>query len=227
MELENNISFVERDTHNFWHLSHLLDPYMIGHKGFIAGGCFKNILNNEKIKDIDVYFENQEDFLEAVNHFKTLVEENSDKYRYSYFNDKVISFYDKVGNVRIELIRSVYGTPLDIIDNFDFTITKFAYYKKEIENMVKDDEDNETLETEINYFIMHHKDFFEHLATKRLVIDNNLPFPVSSFERSFKYRDYGYKLCRESKIKLLTAINEIEILTEDDFSASLYEGGLD
>ena len=27
-----------------------LDKYMEGHKGFIAGGCFKNIFNNEKNK---------------------------------------------------------------------------------------------------------------------------------------------------------------------------------
>ena len=33
-----------------------LDIYMEGHRGFIAGGCFKNIFNNEKIKDIDMFF---------------------------------------------------------------------------------------------------------------------------------------------------------------------------
>lgn len=32
---------------NFWFLR-FLDQYMQGHKGFIAGGCFKNILSREK-----------------------------------------------------------------------------------------------------------------------------------------------------------------------------------
>ena len=33
----------------------ILDKFLQGHKGFVAGGCFKNILNNEHIKDIDVF----------------------------------------------------------------------------------------------------------------------------------------------------------------------------
>ena len=33
-----------------------LDKFMSGHNGFIAGGCFKNLFNHEKIKDIDVFF---------------------------------------------------------------------------------------------------------------------------------------------------------------------------
>ena len=32
-----------------------LDKYMEGHKGFIAGGCFKNILSGERVKDIDIF----------------------------------------------------------------------------------------------------------------------------------------------------------------------------
>lgn len=32
-----------------------LDKFMSGHSGFIAGGCFKNLFNHEKIKDIDVF----------------------------------------------------------------------------------------------------------------------------------------------------------------------------
>lgn len=38
-------------------------------KGFIAGGCFKNILSGERVKDIDIFFESESDFQEAVNLF--------------------------------------------------------------------------------------------------------------------------------------------------------------
>ncbi|HEM4745463.1 TPA: hypothetical protein U1397_000160 [Streptococcus suis] len=44
-----------------------LDKFLIGHKGFIAGGCFKNIFNNERVKDLDIFFENENDFLEESN----------------------------------------------------------------------------------------------------------------------------------------------------------------
>lgn len=46
--------FVEKDIDNFMVLN-WLDYYMVGHKGFIAGGCFKNIFCNEKVKDIDIF----------------------------------------------------------------------------------------------------------------------------------------------------------------------------
>ena len=38
-------TFETKDSWDF--ISHLgwLDDYMMGHKGFIAGGCFKNIFN--------------------------------------------------------------------------------------------------------------------------------------------------------------------------------------
>ena len=50
----------------------ILDKFLQGHKGFVAGGCFKNILNNEHIKDIDVFFRNREDFSQAVQYFDTM-----------------------------------------------------------------------------------------------------------------------------------------------------------
>lgn len=42
-------NFVIDTPDNFWQIR-WLDKYMEGHKGFIAGGCFKNILSGEKNK---------------------------------------------------------------------------------------------------------------------------------------------------------------------------------
>lgn len=39
-----------------------LDKFLAGHKGFIAGGCFKNIFNNEHVKDLDVFFRKRKRF---------------------------------------------------------------------------------------------------------------------------------------------------------------------
>lgn len=43
-------NFVIDTPDNFWQIR-WLDKYMEGHKGFIAGGCFKNILSGERVKD--------------------------------------------------------------------------------------------------------------------------------------------------------------------------------
>lgn len=40
-------NFVIDTPDNFWQIR-WLDKYMEGHKGFIAGGCFKNILSGGK-----------------------------------------------------------------------------------------------------------------------------------------------------------------------------------
>lgn len=41
--------YIKNIPENFWSLR-FLDQYMQGHKGFIAGGCFKNILSREKMQ---------------------------------------------------------------------------------------------------------------------------------------------------------------------------------
>ena len=89
----------------------------------------------------------------------------------------------------VELIESVFGTPEDILNNFDFTITKFAYYKEivpdnvtsmpadESEDFPFDDSDDKW---HWEYMLLYHRDFFEHLHQKRLVLDNKIPFPIST-----------------------------------------------
>ena len=59
-------NFVIDTPDNFWQIR-WLDKYMEGHKWCIAGGCFKNILSGEKVKDIDIFFESEDDFQEAVD----------------------------------------------------------------------------------------------------------------------------------------------------------------
>lgn len=56
----------------------------------------------------------------------------------------------------------------------------------------------------------------------RLVIDENIPFPVSTWERSYRYKGYGYNMCRETKKKLLQALKGVNVEEED---VSLYATG--
>lgn len=188
---------------------------MQGHKGFIAGGCFKNILSREKVKDIDIFFENETDFQEAVDYFNSLVEDGT--WQFKYRNEKACAFQKVGSDMWIELIESIFGSPEFILNNFDFTITKFAYYK---EKVYEDDE-----EWHWEYKLLYHKDFFEHLHQKRLVLDNDIPFPISTWERTYRYKGYGYNLCRESKQKLLNALRASE--PKNDELSMYLAGGWD
>ena len=210
---------IEQEANNFWQLN-WLDEFMIGHKGFICGGCFKNIFNNERAKDLDVFFESQSEWEKAVQYFDSLCE-NPDEwgdwgtFRFYYENDNVKAYkHIKRGTV-IELCRKIFGTAREIIDSFDFTITKFALYKEEVED--------ENGETHIEKKIVCDDKFFEHLHLKRLVIDNKIPYPMSTFERMFRYAKYGFFPCKETKMKVIHSLRELDE-SQVELSENLYDG---
>lgn len=185
-----------------------LDRYMMGHKGYIAGGVFKNIFNNEKYKDIDIFFESANDYAEAKEGFSS-----NDDYVFRYKNDKVTAYLNTKTGITVELIKHKYKSPLDMIEEFDFTITKFVYYKV----------DNPE-EEEYSWEVAYHNKFFEHLHMKRLVIDEGLVLPVNTFNRMFRYAKYGYFPCRESKAKIIMALRELPSFSEELLGIELYNG---
>ena len=224
------MSYIELNVDNFFKLR-WLEKYLKGHNGYICGGCFKNALTDTKVKDIDIFFQTEEDWHAACKYFEArctncgnvecfdemieVVLESEKIYVFKYENSKVKAFTDKTTGITVELCRAVFGDVKDILNEFDFTVTKFAYYKE----LVEDDEKGQHWE----YKMICIDTFFEHLFMKRLVLDNKIKFPVSTFERSLRYTRYGYGLCRESKMKL---IKELRNLPEDAelSNNSLYDG---
>lgn len=206
-------NFTENEPDNFRVLSQL-NPVLAETKGFVAGGAFKNIFTGTPVKDVDVFFRTEEDWVDADETYKRLDRE------LVYENDKVRAY--RHNGVRVELIKHIFGTPEEVIDQFDFTITKFAYgfkyrqFDPLIGGIVNEDE------VEVPPpFVIHHKDFFEHMAMKRLVIDNQLVLPVNTWERSYKYHAQGYNMCRDSKVALLQAILETQGRAEPTELAAL------
>lgn len=218
---------INSEKDNWWVLN-WLDEFMLGHKGFICGGCFKNIFNKEKVKDLDIFFENSEDYNDAVEYFDSMTPEykgdnkREEQYTFYYQNKNVKAYKHKRTGVIVELCCKIFGTAEQILKQFDFTIVKFAYYKVEVEdqtgaenNPFEDDElidemfgENEKgkPETHIEYKILMDDKFFEHLHMKRLVIDDEIPYPMNTFDRMFRYAKYGYFPCRETKMKIVLAL---------------------
>lgn len=198
---------VEKDINNFWLLK-WLDEFLIGHKGFICGGCFKNIFNHEKVKDLDVFFRSGEDWEDAVQYFDSMTpgyngeDKRTETYNFYYENENVKAYKHIEKGTVVELCCKTFGTPKEIIDNFDFTITKFDFYKEEVEDEIG--------EKHIEDKIICDDKFFEHLHLKRLVVDNKIPFPMGTFERMLRYAKYGFFPCRETKIKILQAIRDLD-----------------
>jgi hypothetical protein len=212
--LDINNYITDEPLSNFAKLRQL-DKYMVGHKGYIAGGVFKNIFNNEKIKDVDIFFESEKDFNEAREKFKS-----NNKYAPNYKNNKVEAFKDTETDITVELIKHKYKSPLDMVDEFDFTITKFVYYKE----LVQEDEN---VMGDVEWKVAYHKKFFEHLHMKRLVVDQDLKdiiLPVNTFNRMFRYARYGYFPCRETKSKIIQALRDIPTYSDELLAMELYNG---
>lgn len=190
-----------------------LDEYMSGHKGFIAGGCFRSIFTDSPVKDIDIFFETEEDMKQAEIYYR-----DNPEYEPYYTNDRVVAFRKIGKKMFIELVKGIYGNPEEVIRSFDFTITKFAYFKKqEIEINNDGFEEEHTV-----YKVLVHDNYFEHLFLKRTVIDDGMQYPISTFERILKYTRYGFYPCRETKQKILQAIHDLPEIT--DVWQSLYKG---
>lgn len=231
---------IKQERDNFW-LLNLLDEFMTGHKGFICGGCFKNIFNNEKVKDLDIFFKNRTDFDEAVQYFDSQSTgyegeyKGTGIYQFYYENENVKAYKHIEKGITVELCCKIFGNAEDILDNFDFTVVKFAYYKEEVEDETGEEYDGtstalnpntggyEKSETHIEYKILHDDKFFEHLHLKRLVTDNKIPYPMSTFERMLRYAKYGYFPCRETKMKIIKALRELSE-QQVELSESLYDG---
>jgi len=208
---------VEAETQNFRKLW-FLDRYLANHDGYIAGGCFKDIFNGEPVKDIDIFFRDRSEFDRAKRYY-----ERNEDFALAYDNDKTIAFRDlkSTSGIVIELIKKTFGEPIEMIETFDFSITKFAYYMEETPFDNEEDEDDDG--TYMKNKIAYHKDFFEHLTMKRLVIDNKLDHPLNTLNRSWRYAGYGYGLCRESKEKLVKALQAVPE-REIDFGKDFYDG---
>lgn len=216
---------IKQDRENF-HMLNFLDKFMVGHNGYIAGGCFKNIFNGEKIKDIDIFFENATDFDEAVSYFDSMTEgytgsnKREVQYNFYYENDNVKAYKHIGSGIVLELCRKSFNDAKSMIENFDFTITKFAYFKEEVEDT---DVETGAATKHIEYSVLYDDKFFEHLHTNRLVVDDKILFPMSTFERMIRYIKYGYMPCRETKLKIANAIHD-EDIENILVNKSLYDG---
>lgn len=223
---------IEQGIENFWNLR-WLDEFMIYHKGFICGGCFKNIFNNEKVKDLDIFFESKSDFEDAVQYFDSLTvgykgaDKGEEIYRFYYENENVKAYKHIEKGIVIELCCKIFGTVKEILNQFDFTITKFAYYKVEVEDeseeVIAEGPFESSTTTHIEYKVMYDDKFFEHLHLKRIVTDEAIPYPMSTFERMLRYAKYGYFPCKETKLKIIKALRD---LTDEqvEVSEDLYKG---
>lgn len=190
-----------------------LTKYLVVPESYIAGGCFKNIFNKEKFKDLDIFFESEDTYKRAKEYYKTLIKVKSDRWKFVYENENCYSILDKYNNVRLELVSRYFGKPEEMIARFDFSIVKFALYLDKYAN---------------EYYVVYDSNFFKHLHLHRLVVDMNIPleFPAGTYNRMIKYLKYGYEPCHMTKKKLLFELSKLDFSSVEDVTTGndMYAG---
>ena len=179
--------YITRDASSFSNLKSLL-PYARNMQSYIAGGVFKDIFQKQTYKDIDIFFENEKAFLEYKNQII-----RSNNYSSLYNNQNALGFYNSNENISIDLVQKKFGDPLEILESFDFSVSKFCLYREEY-----------------NYYkVIYHKHFFEDLVNRTLRFDSSKSDPVSQLSRVIRYSRYGFKINKSDYLNLLKRINEM------------------
>lgn len=187
-----------------------LEQYFTGHRGFIAGGCFKDIFTGNKLKDLDFFFVEEQDFKDAEDYFF-----NCSNYKPVYSNDNASSFLNTDTDVRIELIKRVFGSPEYVVSQFDFSVSKFAYIKLEKSDCM-------IFPNTIVFEAMHAQSYFEDLAQKVLRFDNEVVNPAQTLERLLRYTKYGFNMDMKSRKQLLNELANMDKAMLDDLSDENY-----
>lgn len=217
-QIEGHINYIECDAQKHYKYMGVFRELLDLVDGYVAGGCFKNIFNWEAPRDIDVYFETQQQFDNALQ----LVSTNT-SYEKCYSNDNVEAFFFtyKEKKYVVELVKKFFCTPKELLDKFDFSICKFAVYMKKVK--IENNQNNEALDEEYKLYELYDPDFFEHLYLKKLVTDDNIVLPANTFTRMIKYIRYGYLPCMETKKKIVEGLRK----TNDELTNTSFYDGMD
>ena len=187
-DLFNILRFVNETLHK------MLD--MFGENIFLAGGFYKDILNERSPKDIDFFFTDEEAFQQASSYLKSLIPPKTSNQGRPKFpreisnSDNAESYQTSGGLVRVEIVKKEFNDIETTLNRFDFTVTKVAFFKKDGK-----------------LFVMIHKDTENDILKKLINFDNlEKDCARSLVKRVLRYQGYGYRLTDESAIQAVSLI---------------------
>lgn len=160
-------------------------PLLIEGESYVAGGVFRSIALGNPPKDIDVFFYNVGGYNNAVERFR-----RSKKYLEMYATPRSMGFKHISSDMVVDLVCYQFGDPYTVIDRFDFTVCKAAFFLKDGA-----------------YKFAHHPWFHKHIESKKLVSSGIIENPDAFFNRLIRYVGYGFTdIDLSTKVKLFEAI---------------------
>lgn len=143
----------------------------------LAGGAITSILTKRTVNDFDFFFPSSVEYSEVNKLLPTMSGITTE------FSSQNAITYDHYGKT-FQTIKTVHGTPKEIISSFDFNVAKVAY-------------DLNTQKMEIG------ETFFKGIKTNTLKIEKWDSHPCLIIMRVIKYHEKkGFKLLESDLIKL-------------------------
>lgn len=149
---------------------------------YIAGGMIRSLIIEEEIKDIDVWFKSDK----LINKIKAL--------NLGFTSQNAVSFY--TSGYQFQLVFSRTQQPLDLVEEFDFTMNQNYYDPSTNEIYIAD---------------------YEAVKNKQLIVSPKCRNALGTLARVNKFNQRGYKIpCRNDLLRLGVLISKEPINTFDD-----------
>jgi hypothetical protein len=167
----------------------------------LAGGSILALFAGQKIRDWDIYFQNEKDCEQAKTWFGLNGELlNQTDTSMSYRLGKQEKPYQLI------VMPDLFGDPKTIFGYYDFTVCMAAYQFRHAgkeEGFVFGD------------------DFFKHVGQRRLVFHTGTMFPICSMLRVMKYIKKGFFITGMELLKMGLSIHSLKIETYKDLRRQL------
>lgn len=167
----------------------------------LAGGAITSTFSGQNINDLDFYAKDPSKSIEIRKFFETWF-----PYGSPYVSKNAVTYQRKVdrSNKRfsVQYITRFEGSPEEIMDWFDFTITQGVY----------------DFETEEFYF---GERFLQDIARRKLVYCGKSQFPICAMYRTKKYVAKGYTCPGSTIMHIALSITRLKIETYADLKQQL------
>jgi len=148
---------------------------------WIAGGSIRTTLENRQLEtDVDYFVASTSQVEDLEN---ALVDRGWTK---TFSTVNAFTFSHPYRVYKVQIILRKYHNIDDMLENFDITVSQFAWDGSHIH---------------------YGKDTFDHFTTKQLVF-NVLQNPYGTMKRMIKYVKYGYTPDRQQLVNILRAVKD-------------------
>lgn len=197
--------------------------FLKAHKCMLAGGALTSILTKKEINDFDIYFKDRDSFILSLMDVRNIKDslpledfpdsvdiysQHLDAYDFHYVchTEKSVTFKPKYSEELYQFIhQNFYKDVSEVFNDFDFTINMIGY------------------DFELDEITVHPEAML-HLSQRILVTNSGTKYPLISILRTNKYQERGYTISKKEMIKLLLAVNKLEINSYEDVGKHI--GGL-